>query len=75
MLMWLCSLRCRYASFAARASAREQCVRESSSVQPYRCGTHWMPSFAAALGLLVSYMTLAPSAAPKKSLIDTQKRL
>ena len=26
--------------FAVRASAREQCVRESSSAQPYRCATN-----------------------------------
>jgi hypothetical protein len=68
--------------FAVRASAREQCVRESSSAQPYRCGTYGcIKRVLVALSLLVSYMTLAlapaplrAGAGPQKSL-DTQKTL
>ena len=54
------------ASFDVRASARDQCV----DVPSHACSLS-MPSlmdakFCSALGLLVSYMTLAPTLPPAK---------
>ncbi len=73
MLMWLCSLAAAM-GFAVRTSVREQCVRESSSAQPYRCPHNCQAVCSAGL-MLVSYMTLAPScgASTKKSLTIRKK--
>jgi len=63
--------------FAVRASAREQCVRESSSAQPYRCGTYGCIKslVRAEFASILHDASSGAGAAPQKKALDTQKRL
>ena len=74
MLFWaLLNLR----SFAAHARKKSNAWPCCPRVQPYRCGTCWMPKPVCvdeeALDFLVSYMTLARSCCDQKKASSIRK--